>query len=154
MIWRLGTLAAAALPVAASAVAASSQRMPVRWDWLGYHFEAGGMVAALFGCVVARLWHGSAQAARKEFRWQLDLPITAMTVGTAIALVMKVSPEPWLGLVYGAGVGVIGEGLFKLAERMLRASGIFGADPQDHDAGIRRAMQQLDKIDVGGPPTV
>lgn len=126
MIWRLVTSAAAALPVAADAVVKSA---PVHWSVLGYHFEAAGMIAALFGCAVARVWHGSAQAARAEFRWQLDLPISAMTIGATLALVMKASPEPWLGLLYGTGMGVVGEGLFKLAERVLRASGLFG-EPQ------------------------
>lgn len=129
MIPRFVAAAAVATPVAAEAVAKAAKAAPVQWDWLGYQFEAAGMVAALLGCILARLWHGSAQAARKEFRWQLDLPITAMTLATAVALILKVSPEPWLGLLYGAGVGVIGEGLFKLAERMMRASGVFGNDP-------------------------
>lgn len=121
---RVGALGTLAIPVAAQAVTVATD--PVRWAVLGYQFEAAGMVAALFGCAVARLWHGSAQAARKQFRWHLDLPITAMTIGTTVALVMKVSPEPWLGLLYGTGVGVVGEGLFRLAERVLRASGLFG----------------------------
>ena len=130
MIWRLGALGGAVLPVAAQAIGTVANADPVRWSLLGYHFEAAGMVAALFGCAVARAWHGSAQLARKQFRWNLDLPITAMTIGTTVALVIKVSPEPWLGLLYGTGIGVIGEGLFKMAERVLRASGLFGDNPQ------------------------
>lgn len=123
MIARAAASAGAAGVTAAAEVIKSA---PVQWDVLGYHFEAAGMIAALFGCAVARVWHGSAQAARAKFRWQLDLPISAMTVGATIALVMKVSPEPWLGLLYGTGMGVVGEGLFKMAERVLRASGLFG----------------------------
>jgi hypothetical protein len=123
MIWRLAASAAAAAPIAAEGVLKAS---PVHWTVLGYQFEAAGMIAALFGCAVARVWHGSAQAARQKFRWQLDAPISAMTLGTTVALVMKMSPEPWWGLLYGTGLGVIGEGIFKLAERFMRASGLFG----------------------------
>lgn len=132
MIWRIAASAAAAAPLAAEAVTKSA---PVQWIALGYHFEAAGMIAAVFGCLVARVWHGSAQAARKTFRWQLDAPISAMTIGATIALIMKVSPEPWLGLLYGTGMGVVGEGLFKLAERVLRASGLFGEGPSEGAGG-------------------
>lgn len=130
MIGRGVVTGLAVAPVAVEAVTGRGPILsnPVLWDLLGYQFEAAGMIAALFGCAVARAWHGGAQAARKEFRWMLDLPITAMTFGSAVAIVMALRPEPWAGLLYGAGLGVIGEGLFKLAERVLRSTGVFNGE--------------------------
>lgn len=127
MIWRSSVAFAAVAPVAAEAFAKAGAG-PLQWDWLGYHFGAAGMIAAVFGCVIARLWHAGAQSARKEFRWLLDVPIGLMTLGAAVVLVMTTSPEPWAGLLYGTGLGVVGEGLFKIAERMMRASGMLGED--------------------------
>lgn len=128
MIWRAMATLGATAPVAVEALGTNKGAMvaqPVIWSLVGYPFEAGGMIAALFGCAVARAWHGSAQAARREYRWVLDAPITAMTFGAAVAIVIALRPEPWNGLLYGAGLGVIGEGLFKVAERVLRATGAF-----------------------------
>ena len=54
------------------------------------------------------------------------MPVTAMVLAVSAALVISRRPEPLGALMYGAGLGVLGEGIFKLAERQARASGTFG----------------------------
>jgi hypothetical protein len=124
---------AAILPVAAAALAqkgatvATSQ--PLILHFLGYPFEAAGMIAALFACSAARFWVGAAQAVRKEHRWTIDMPVTGMALAVAAGLVMQLRPEPLGALLYGGGLGVLGEGIFKIAERYLQKAGtVFGID--------------------------
>lgn len=126
-IYKGGATMAAVLPVAAAALAqkgatiATSQ--PLVIHFLGYPFEAAGMIAALFGCIAARFWIGAAQAVRKQHRWTMDIPVTAMAVATSAALVISQRPEPLGGLMLGAGLGVLGEGIFKIAEHYLQRAG-------------------------------
>lgn len=92
------------------------------------------MIAALFGCFAARFWIGAGQALRAEHRWSLDIPISGMALAVSAALVISFRPEPLGGLMYGAGLGVLGEGIFKIAEAYLRkASTVFGAEPDKAD---------------------
>jgi hypothetical protein len=123
MIWKTGATALAVIPVAVSTVADGATvatAQPVVWHWLGYQFEAAGMVAALFGCVMARFWIGAGMWSRKQFRWTLDVPVTGMAMASAAGLVMAHHPAPLFALLIGAGFGVIGEGLFKIADKYLR----------------------------------
>lgn len=78
------------------------------------------MVAALFGCLMARFWIGSGMWSRKQFRWTLDAPVSGMTLASAAGLVMAYHPAPLFALMIGAGFGVLGEGVFKLADKVLR----------------------------------
>jgi len=123
MIWRLMATAGAVLPVAAAAVAKTGATVttstPTIWFFLGYPFEAAGMIAALFGCVSARFWIGAGEIARREHRWILDAPVSCMTLGVAAGLVISLHPEPLSALLYGGGVGILGEGVFKLAEQRI-----------------------------------
>jgi hypothetical protein len=133
VIWRLGATAGAILPVAAAAVASDrgatvATSVPVIWSFLGYPFEAGSMIAAVFACVCARFWIGAGQAARQQHRWTLDLPVTGIALAVAGLLVIKVRPDPLTGLLLGGGAGVLGEGFFKLAEGRLRAVGLLGEE--------------------------
>lgn len=132
-IWKGGATVAAILPVAAAALAqkgatvATSQ--PVIWHFLGFPFEAACMIAALFGCFAARFWIGAAQAVRKEHRWTIDMPVTGMALAVTAGLVMQLRPEPLGALLYGGGLGVLGEGIFKIAERYLQKAGaVFGIE--------------------------
>ena len=87
------------------------------------------MIAALFGCVAARFWIGAAQAVRQEHRWSLDMPVSAMTLAMSAAIIISQRPEPLGALMYGAGLGILGEGIFKLAEAKVgKATGVFGLD--------------------------
>lgn len=128
MIGKVAASAAALTPVAAAAIdkgrAAASE--PVVWHFLGVSFEAASMVAALFGCVAARYWVGAALAVKKQHRWSLDVPVSAMALATSAGLMMQTRPAPLYALLVGAGIGIIGEGIFKLAEKQARASGAFG----------------------------
>jgi len=132
-IYKGGATMAAILPVAAAAmvqrgptIATSS---PVIWHFLGYPFEVAGMIAAVFACGAARFWIGAAQSVRKEHRWSLDIPVSGIALAFSIAIVISQRPEPLGGLLYGAGLGVLGEGIFKIAENYLKKAGtVFGID--------------------------
>lgn len=78
------------------------------------------MCAALFACATSRWWLGAAQSTRKQYRWQLDAPVTVMMLALAAGLVIGNRPTPLIGLLFGAGAGVLGEGFFKLAENYVR----------------------------------
>lgn len=123
MIGRLMATAAAIMPIAAQAVAKTGATVttssPTIWFFLGYPFEAGGMISALFGCASARFWIGAGEMARREHRWILDAPVSSMTLALAAGLVISLHPEPLTALLYGAGVGILGEGVFKLAEQRI-----------------------------------
>ena len=132
-IYKGGTTMVAILPVAAAAVAERgatvATSVPVVWHFLGYPFEAAGMIAALFACFAARFWIGAAQAVRQEHSWSLDIPVTGMALAVSAAIVILQRPEPLGGLLYGAGLGVLGEGIFKIAEKYLEKAGaVFGVE--------------------------
>lgn len=138
-IYKGGVAMAAVLPVAAAAMvskgATVATSQPLVLHFLGYPFEAAGMIAALFGCFAARFWIGAAQAARREHRWTLDIPVSGMALATSAALIMSQRPEPLGALMYGAGLGILGEGIFKLAERYLQKAGaVLGIDPAKPEA--------------------
>lgn len=128
MIGKVIATGAAVTPVAAAAFdkAKASTPEPVIWHFLGYSFEAAGMVAALFGCLAARYWIGAALVVKQQHRWSLDVPVSGMALATSAGLMMTTRPNPLMSLLLGAGIGIIGEGIFKLAERQARASGAFG----------------------------
>lgn len=111
------------------AATATGTPVPVVWHLLGYPFEAAGMIAALFGCACARLWSAEQLRMRKSYRWTLDIPITAITFAVTMGVIISRRPEPLLALGMGIGIGVIGEGLFKLAQRQVERIGLFGEAP-------------------------
>ncbi|MBM6576334.1 hypothetical protein KCP91_08110 [Microvirga sp. SRT01] len=137
MIWKAGAAMGAILPVVAAAAAKGGATVatstPAIWHFLGYPFEAAGMIAALFGCLSARFWIGAAQSVRQEHRWSLDIPVSGMALAVSAALVISHRTEPLGGLMYGAGLGILGEGIFKIAESQLRKVGLIGAEPDKAD---------------------
>jgi len=138
-IYKGGFTMMAIIPVAAAALttkgATIATSQPAVWHFLGYPFEAAGMIAALFGCIAARFWIGAAQAVRQEHRWSLDMPVSAMALAVSATLIISQRPEPLGALMYGAGLGVLGEGIFKLAEAYLRkATTAFGLDDGESKA--------------------
>ena len=133
MIWRLGGTVARLGTVAVAKVSILGARVtssePVIWYFFGYPFEAAGMIAALFGCLMSRWWIGAGQWARKQYRVQLDLPVTGVVLAVAAATVIARRPEPFGALAIGIGVGVVGEGVFKFAENyILRGLKLFGGE--------------------------
>jgi len=87
------------------------------------------MIAAVFACGAARWWIGAAQSVRKQHRWSLDIPVSGIAIAFSIAIVISQRPEPLGGLLYGAGFGMLGEGIFKIAENYLKKAGsVFGID--------------------------
>ncbi len=132
-IYKGGATMAAVLPVAAAALGDKgptiATSVPVIWNFLGYPFEAAGMIAALFACFAARFWIGAAQSVRKEHRWSLDIPVSGMALAVSAGMVMALRPDPLGGLLYGAGLGILGEGIFKIAEKYLQKAGaVFGVE--------------------------
>lgn len=111
------------------AVTATGQPVPVVWHFLGYPFEAAGMIAALFGCSCARLWSADQLRRRKSYRWTLDFPISLVTLAVTMGVIMSRRPEPLWALIYGIGIGVVGEGVFKLAQAQVERMGLFGEPP-------------------------
>lgn len=136
-----GITVAAILPVAAAALAQKGATVttsqPLILHFLGYPFEAAGMFSAIFGCVAARWWIGAAQSIRKEHRWSLDIPVSAMAVAVSAMLIISQRPEPLGALMYGAALGILGEGIFKIAERYLQKAGsVFGIEPATDDKPV------------------
>lgn len=57
------------------------------------------------------------------------IPVTGMALAVSAAIVISMRPEPLGGLLYGAGLGVLGEGIFKIAEKYLQKAGtVFGVE--------------------------
>lgn len=118
MILRLGATAGALLPVAAAAVAADkgatvATSEPVVWHVLGYPFEAGSMIAAICACIAVRFY--VVQRDRKDHRWTLDLPVSALTLMFTAAAIIQSRPAPSMALIYGTGFGALGAGIITLA---------------------------------------
>lgn len=108
----------AILPLAATAIArdkgatvATSQ--PVVWDFFGYPFEAGSMIAGVCACLAVR-FYVSAKAG-KEHRLTLDLPVTALMLMCTAGAVMRFRPDPALAILYGTGLGALGVGFITIA---------------------------------------
>jgi hypothetical protein len=78
------------------------------------------MIEALFACFAARFWIGAAQSVRQEHRWSLDIPVTGMALAVSAAIVIAMRPEPLGGLLYRAGLGVLDEGILKIAGSICR----------------------------------
>lgn len=118
--------AAGAAVTAAGAAVSAAKGTPTVWHLLGYPFEAMGMIAALFACGCARFWSANQLAKRKAFFWTADIPVSAITFAATMAAVIAMRPEPLVALGLGAGVGVIGEGVFSRAQRLVERFDIFG----------------------------
>ncbi|EZP57267.1 putative membrane protein [Sphingomonas sp. RIT328] len=118
MIWKTGALMGALLPVAAAALAADKSAVlspagPSIWYFFGYPFEAGSMIAAICACIAVRLY--VAQKERADHRWNIDLPVSALTLMTTATAVIRLRPDPALALIYGTGIGALGVGLITIA---------------------------------------
>jgi hypothetical protein len=100
--------------VAAGLPSAVVEARPTLWRVLGYEFEAAGMIAAVLACVAVRVHLGSRE---RQYRWVLDAPVSALALMFTIAIVAEQRPEPLPALMTGTGIGAIGAGLIRLAER-------------------------------------
>lgn len=108
-------------------VAASAAATPVVWTVLGYQFEAGSMIAAVVACVVVRAYRG--QRDRAHFSLSLDLPVSVLTLLFTAGCVIHFRPEPLYAIVWGTGLGSLGEMLIRFAERWVKRAGLLGEDP-------------------------
>jgi len=117
MIWRVGALAGATVPVVAAAAdltKGAAVTGPVIWHLLGYPFEAGSMIAALCACIAVRFYvvqHGAGAN-----RWLLDVPVSALAFMFTAGIIVTARPAPLTALLFGTGVGALGAGIIKLAK--------------------------------------
>ncbi len=110
-MWRFIATAGAALPVAAAAIAKDkaatvTESVPQIWYFLGYPFEAGSMIAGICACLAVRFY--VSQEDRKDHRWNVDLPVSLLTLLFTAGMIIRLRPEPLWALVYGTGLGSAG----------------------------------------------
>ena len=118
MIWKTGAIMGAFIPVAAAALAADKSATvnptgPSIWYFVGYPFEAGSMIAAICACIAVRLY--VAQKDRAAHRWNIDLPVSALTLLFTAGAVIRLRPDPALALIYGTGIGALGVTIITIA---------------------------------------
>ncbi|WP_419808397.1 hypothetical protein [Sphingomonas sp.] len=143
------------LPLAAAvandrgATIATSQ--PLIWQFVGYPFEAGPMIATLCACLAVRFY--VQQTGREEHRWTVDLPVTCLVLMFSAAAVIRLRPDPALALMIGTGLGALGAGIISIALGWVRRNLPGGETPtppaapkpdEDNAAGIGRALRSLD----------
>ncbi|MEG8045734.1 hypothetical protein QP175_05615 [Sphingomonas aerolata] len=97
-MWRLIATAGAALPVAAAAIvkdkaAIVTESTPQIWHFLGYPFEAGSMIAGICACLAVRFY--VSQEDRKDHRWNVDLPVSILTLLFTAGIIIRLRPEPF-----------------------------------------------------------
>ncbi len=130
MIYKGAATMGALLPVAAAALASDkgatvATSQPLIWNFVGYPFEAGSMIAGLCACLAVR-FYVSAKAG-KEHRWTLDWPVSALALLFTAGAVMRLRPDPALALIYGTGLGAMGVTIITVALNFVQAR-IPGAD--------------------------
>lgn len=118
MIWKAGATMGAFIPLAAAALAADKSPTinpsgPSIWYFVGYPFEAGSMIAAICACIAVRLY--VAQKDRAAHRWNIDLPVSALTLLFTAGAVIRLRPDPALALIYGTGIGALGVTIITIA---------------------------------------
>lgn len=111
MMWRSIATVGAVLPAAAAALAKDkaatvTESTPVIWHFVGYAFEAGSMIAGICACLAVRFY--VSQEARKDHRWNVDLPVSVLTLLFTAGMIIRLRPEPFWALVYGTGLGSAG----------------------------------------------
>ncbi len=97
-------------PIAAVSAAAAAS-VPVMWDFLGYHFEAGPCVVTVCATLMTRLIVSLNTAGPR--RLLLDVSVTALSVLVAAlwtqANGLALLPAGLSGIAFGAlGIGIIG----------------------------------------------
>ena len=155
MIWRLGATVGAFLPLAAAVAndrgATTATSQPLIWQFVGYPFEAGSMIATLCACLAVRFY--VQQTGREQHRWTVDLPVTCLVLMFSAAAVIRLRPDPALALMIGTGLGALGAGIISIALGWVRRNLPGGeAQPEappaptasEEAAGIGRALRSLD----------
>jgi hypothetical protein len=83
-----------------------TESVPQIWHFLGFAFEAGSMVAGIRACLAVRFY--VSQEDRKDHRWNVDLPVSLLTLLFTAGMIIRLRPEPFWALVYGTGLGSAG----------------------------------------------
>lgn len=149
-------ISAAALGGVATA-AATTAPTPVVWHFFGYPFEVASMIAAVMAAIAVRV---VINLRNRSTSVGLDLAVLGLVLVTTVAVVAGAQTNLTQGLLYGTGIGTIGEGLIRIAEKYTnKGLGILGVDveptavlppsaPPAHEAAaLDRLTGELDKID-------
>lgn len=148
-------------------VAAAAVPQPVIWSFLGHPFDAASMVAALFAAMTTRVIIG---LRNRSVGLALDAAILVLVLVTTAAVVASYRTNMVGALLLGTGLGTIGEGILRIAEKWtnsaMRAAGIDPPAPppgtlapehEDHPAAISAAMGTLKRappISADRPPLI
>jgi len=139
--------------------AASAVSVPVVWDFLGYHFQAGPLIVTVCCALMTRLIVSLNAPGHK--RWLLDGLVTGLSVLVSALWVqansLSLLPAGVSGIAFGAiGIGIIGiaksqaGAAFKAAVQMfLRGlSGTPLPHANDPDGDL---LREIDKADQPKP---
>ena len=121
----MGAFIPLAAAVAADKSATINPAGPSILYFVGYPFEAGSMIAAICACIAVRLY--VAQKDRAEHRWNIDLPVSALTLLFTAGAVIRLRPDPALALIYGTGIGALGVTIITIALNFVQSK-LPGAD--------------------------
>lgn len=125
----------------AASAAGTAAVVPIVWTFLGYEFEAGAMLVALVACFLVctrRI------VVNGRFKFSRDVPVTFLALIVTAGCIIHFRPEPLFAIVYGMGIGAVGEGLITMAEKWVSRTGLFGAEtdrlpvPQDMKDLVRK----------------
>ena len=106
-----------AIAAAGAAAAVSPQPGPEVWSLLGYPFYAAGMIAAIFACSCALIYRYFKIDESQKQRLPIFVSVCGIVLASSVCSVLALKPDPGVGLAIGAGFGMMGEGLFHLAEK-------------------------------------
>jgi hypothetical protein len=126
----------------AAGAAATAIVVPATGDLFGFPFEIAPMVMAVTACLIVRIYKGA--KAKSHEGWIVDLSITLLTMLFTVAFVIGLRPNPILAASLGTGMGAIGAGLIRIAEK--KTGKFFDDAPDDEQDGeeaMRRAMERV-----------
>ena len=64
------------------------------------------MIAGICACLAVRFY--VSQDDRKDHRWNVDLPVSMLTLLFTAGIIIRLRPEPFGALAYGTGLGSAG----------------------------------------------
>jgi hypothetical protein len=129
----------------AAAAASASGSHPTIWWALGYPFEAASLIAALFAAIVTRV---IVSLRARSVAYALDGAVLVLVLITTTAVVIGWHPSLVGGLLYGLGLGIIGEGILRVAQQYTdRGFAALGIDMDDDDhAAMNKSMEQMYRL--------
>ena len=108
------------MKAAAIGGSASALSVPVVWDFLGYHFQAGPLVVTVCGALMTRLIVSLKAGGKK--RWLLDGLVTGLSVLVSALWVQANNLSLLPAVVSGIGFGALGVGIISVAKGQMGAA--------------------------------